>query len=119
MPESRFKPIEIHGHRYSGSQIFTSTVVAASGTITSLSFDISKVETKTIASYITALNNNSTLIIQVNPLPTGTFLNYYSTNISSTLLNTSSIIGAFNLMRVQYISGTLSSTIDSWVNLQY
>jgi hypothetical protein len=102
---------------YLGTQLFTSTVVAASGTINSGTIDISKYEIKTVSVYVTAGNNNSTLKIDVSPTASGTINEYYVNNIASTVFTTKSFTEAFSNIRVQMIASTVNSTVDAWLGL--
>jgi len=104
--------------------LFSSTVVAKSGTISSSSFNISSYETKTISYYVSAWNNNSTILIEVQPVYAstvggfadfGTWLVYYKTNVGSTEFSSKSFTETFNFARVTFVSGTTSSTFDGWL----
>lgn len=108
----------ITGSRYYlGSQLFTGTVVAESGTVNSGTIDISKYEIKTVSVYVTSADNNSTLLIDVAPVASSTIHNYYSTHVSSTSFTTKSFTEAFADIRAQVISGTADSTVDAWLGL--
>lgn len=109
-------PVDLQARYFTSTQVFSSTVVPASGTATSSWIDISKYPTKTIS--LLSSSASGTLIIQVAPSSsTATAYDYYTdSSVSSNTFTAKSFSEAFNWVRIQFIPSA-SSTIDAWISM--
>jgi len=108
-------PTDIQAHYYTSTVLFSSTVVANAGTVTSGTCDISNYLYKTVSLFITG--TGSTYYIETAPESSGTLRTYSSSEVPSATFTTESFTENFNDFRLTVVSGAASSTISAWLGL--
>jgi len=107
-------PCDVQARYYSSTILASSTVLAASGTFTSGTYDISRYGQRVLSTSITG-NANSSMTIQVTPVAGGALNNLNTIALPSGFSSTQ--LMAYNSVGVVIVSGTIGSTISAWVGV--